>query len=69
MDLLFRMRRKASIVAFNDVLPSNFKLLVNDPDRGWIAAPGVFIDEIANFELVLPTPTAVEAAAFFFPAA
>ncbi len=56
-DLLFRMRRKASMVAFNDVLPSNFKLVVrNDEDTAWIPAVGVLIDEITNFELVLPTP-------------
>ena len=55
MDLLLRMRRKASIVAFNNVLPNNFKLLRKHPERGWIPARGVAIDEIANFELVQST--------------
>ncbi len=65
MDFLFRMRRKVSIVAFNNALPSNFKLLhlidvsvfEDPPDMQWRPVPGVHIDEIDNFELILPTPT------------
>lgn len=44
LDLLFRARRPASMVAFNNALPTNFKLFVrNDDDTAWIAAPGVSI--------------------------
>ena len=52
-DLLFRMRRKASIEAFNDALPASFKLLRrNDADTAWISTVGVHIDPIATLDLV-----------------
>ena len=62
LDLLFRMRRQASIVAFNDVLPANFKL-IHKPDTEWISVSGVDIDEIVNLALVPhdPGPPEVDA--------
>ena len=47
IDLLFRIRRKVSFVAFNNALPVNFKLL--DADNN--ALPGVNIDQIPNLIL------------------
>ena len=57
IELLLRMRRQDSIIALNNVLPANFKLLRNHPNAGWIPAKGVNIDEIANLELLRgPSP-------------
>ncbi len=50
-DFLLRTSRPTSLVAFNDALPANFKLLHN-PEGEWIALPGVHITTITNLELV-----------------
>ncbi len=39
-DFLLRAKNQASLVAFNDLLPENFKLIANDGD-GWYQLPGV----------------------------
>ena len=49
-DFLFRARRPASLVAFNGVLPRNFKL-VHKPESTWIELPGVNLDPIDSLEL------------------
>lgn len=42
---LLRVRRKASIVAFNAALPANFKL-VHKPESTWLEREGVNLDPI-----------------------
>ena len=49
-DFLFRMRRPASLVAFNDAIPNNYKL-IHRPDGEWVPTDGVYIDPIANLTL------------------
>ena len=52
IDILLRARRPASLVAFNNALPANFKILArNDDDTAWVNAPGVEFDVIDPFEL------------------
>ena len=50
-DFLLRARRPVSLIAFNSVLPTNFKL-IHKPDTVWLPLPGVNLDQMANFELV-----------------
>ena len=50
-DFLFRIRRPASLIAFNGVLPANFKL-VHKPESTWLTLPGVNLDPIASLELL-----------------
>ncbi len=49
-DFLFRMRRPASLIAFNDAIPANFKLITGaGADR--TTADGVFLDPINSLTL------------------
>ncbi len=50
-DFLLRARRPASLIAFNDALPANFKL-IHKPEDEFLELPGVNIDPIASLELV-----------------
>lgn len=42
LDLLFRFRRPASLVALVNAVPENYRFMVN-PGTGWEPAPGVSI--------------------------
>lgn len=50
-EFLLRARRPASLVAFNAVLPSNFKI-IHKPESTWLPTPGAHIDEIKGLVLV-----------------
>ena len=45
IDFLLRARNGASLVAFNDALPANFKL-IHKPEDTWLELPGVNLDQI-----------------------
>ncbi len=54
-DFLLRARRPVSLVAFNDALPNNFKLIHN-PGDGFVVLPGVNIDQIDSLLLLAGDP-------------
>ncbi len=53
-DFLFRARRNASLIAFNSVLPANFKLIENL--GGWVETEGVNLRQIVGLEMIPGDP-------------
>ncbi len=53
-DFFLRARRNASLIAFNDVLPANFKLIVNV--GRWVETEGVNLRQIVGLEMIPGDP-------------